>query len=298
MKKKKYNDRATGAGFTQYGFGNAGTTTTTNAITSVGFKSSSWYGFNFNQPLANGVAITQDLLKGLPTGTTTTTRVGNKVKCKYIKGSILLTANQENSGASSDDQGGEEVVNNTANGLQYLRTSWRVVIVKDTQSNSWYGFNFNQPLANGVAITQDLVKGLATGTTSITRVGNKVKCKYIKGSILLTANQENVLDDTGGEEVVNSTANGLQYLRTTWRVVIIKDTQSNSTDPQITWDQVFTSGVVKTNEEVGGIMSELNIGNMGRFIILSDQCIELSAENPQKTVKFMIPGSKIGSPLS
>ena len=58
---------------------------------------------------------------------------------------------------------------------------------------------------------------------------------------------------------------------------------------------MFTSGVVKTNEEVGGINSELNIGNMGRFIILSDQCIELTAENPQKTIKFMIPGSKIGS---
>ena len=58
---------------------------------------------------------------------------------------------------------------------------------------------------------------------------------------------------------------------------------------------MFTSGVVKTNEEVGGINSELNIGNMGRFIILSDQIVELSAENPQKTVKFMIPGYKVGS---
>ena len=94
---------------------------------------------------------------------------------------------------------------------------------------------------------------------------------------------------------MNNTANGLQYLRTSWRVVIVKDTQSNSTDPQITWDQVFTSGVVKTNEEVGGINAELNIGNMGRFIILSDQIVELSAENPQKTVKFMIPGYKVGS---
>ena len=34
---------------------------------------------------------------------------------------------------------------------------------------------------------------------------------------------------------------------------------------------------------------------MGRFIILSDQCVELSAENPQKTIKFMLPGSKVGS---
>ena len=77
-------------------------------------------------------------------------------------------------------------------------------------------------------------------------------------------NQENQTDDQGGEEVVNNTTNGLQYLRTSWRVVIVKDTQSNSTDANITWDQVFSSGVVKSNEEVGGINSELNIGNMGR----------------------------------
>lgn len=197
--EKKYNDRAIAAGFIQYGFGNAGTTTTTNAITSVGFKSSSWYGFNFNQPLSSGTAITQDLTKGIGTGTSTTTRVGNKVKSIYMKGSITLTANQENN-----------------------------------------------------------------------------------------------LDDQGGEEIVNNTDNGLQYLRTSWRVVIVKDTQSNSTDPQITWDQVFASGAVKSNEEVGGINSELNIGNMGRFIILKDMRCELSAERPQATVPFFISGSSVG----
>jgi len=197
--EKKYNDRAIAAGFTQYGFGNANTTTAANAITSVGFKSSSWYGFNFNQPLSSGSAITQDLTKGIGTGTSTTTRVGNKVKSIYMKGSITLTANQEN---QSDDQGGEEVVNNTTNGLQYLRTSWRVVIVKDTQSNS--------------------------------------------------------------------------------------------ADANITWDQVFSSGAVKSNEEVGGINSELNIGNMGRFIILKDIRYELSADRPQTTVPFFISGSSIG----
>ena len=132
--EKKYNDRAIGAGFTQYGFGNANSGATTNAITSVGFKTDSWYGFNFNQPLATGVAITQNLVRGLATGTTSITRVGNKVKCKYIKGSILLTANQENS--SADVQNGEKVMDQLATGKQYLRTSWRIVIVKDTQSNS------------------------------------------------------------------------------------------------------------------------------------------------------------------
>ena len=109
-------------------------------------------------------------------------------------------------------------------------------------NSSWYGFNFNQPLSSGTAITQDLTKGIGTGTSSTTRVGNKVKSIYMKGSITITANQENSgasSDDQGGEEVVNNTANGLQYLRTSWRVVIVRDTQSNSTDPQITWDQVF-----------------------------------------------------------
>ena len=197
--EKKYNDRAIAAGFTQYGFGNTGTTTTANAITSVGFKSSSWYGFNFNQPLSSGTAITQDLTKGIGTGTSTTTRVGNKVKSVYMKGSITLTANQEN-----------------------------------------------------------------------------------------------VIDDQGAEEVVNNTANGLQYLRTSWRIVIVKDTQSNSTDANITWDQVFANGAVKSNEEVGGINSELNIGNMGRFIILKDMRCELSADRPQATVPFFISGSSVG----
>ena len=49
------------------------------------------------------------------------------------------------------------------------------------------------------------------------------------------------------------------------------------------------------NEEVGGINSELNIGNMGRFIILSDELIELTADKPQYVMKFFIAGSKIGS---
>ena len=44
-----------------------------------------------------------------------------------------------------------------------------------------------------------------------------------------------------------------------------------------------------------GIEKNIGKNTMGRFVILSDQYIELSAENPQKTVKFVIPGSKVGS---
>ena len=52
---------------------------------------------------------------------------------------------------------------------------------------------------------------MPSGTTTTTRVGNKVKCKYIKGSILVTANQENVIDDQGGEEVIDGLATGKLY---------------------------------------------------------------------------------------
>ena len=81
------------------------------------------------------------------------------------------------------------------------------------------------------------------------RDANKVIDELRKGSRVIYTNTNcgngyffvvGFVEDQGGEEVANGTTNGLQYLRTSWRVVIVKDTQSNSTDPQITWDQVLS----------------------------------------------------------
>ena len=57
-----------------------------------------------------------------------------------------------------------------------------------------------------------------------------------------------------------------------------------------------------------GVHSELNVGTMGRFKILSDKLIELDADDPQKTVKFIfrnlgnvrysVPEATAGSPAS
>ena len=41
-----------------------------------------------------------------------------------------------------------------------------------------------------------------------------------------------------------------------------------------------------------GVHSELNVDNMGRFIILEDKMFTVDAQNPQKTVQFMVNGSK------
>ena len=56
------------------------------------------------------------------------------------------------------------------------------------------------------------------------------------------------------------------------------------------WQQVFDT----TNLQAG-VHSELNVDNMGRFMVLEDKVFVLDADTPQKTCPFMVHGSKIGS---
>ena len=72
--------------------------------------------------------------------------------------------------------------------------------------------------------------------------------------------------------------------------MIVKDMQVNSTDAQVRWDQVMdTTGLQ------AGIHSELNVDNMGRFVVLEDRKFTVDADNPQKTVPFKINSGHIGS---
>ena len=43
------------------------------------------------------------------------------------------------------------------------------------------------------------------------------------------------------------------------------------------------------------VQPELNVDNMGRFMILEDTLVQLTADDPVKTMRFNLPGSKIGS---
>ena len=160
-------------------------------------------------------------------------------------------------------------------------------------SNTWGSYTFGTQIA-GVAplVNNDMFKGLATGTDARTRIGNKIRPQYLKGSFTF---QAAVVDTTvsksqGGEAFAEAAANPkLDYLRTTYRMAIVKDLQVNSTDAQITWPQVFD-----TNGTQAGVHSELNVDNMGRFIVLEDKVFTLDADNPQKTCPFMVSGSAIG----
>lgn len=160
-------------------------------------------------------------------------------------------------------------------------------------SNTWGAYTFGTQVAGPTPlVTNDMFKGLATGTDARTRIGNKIKPQYLKGSFTFQAALVNtsVNMPQGGEAFGGSNGNPkFDYLRTTYRMAIVKDLQVNSTDAQITWPQVFdTSGTQ------AGVHSELSVDNMGRFIVLEDKVFTLDADNPQKTIPFMVSGSAIG----
>ena len=160
-------------------------------------------------------------------------------------------------------------------------------------SNTWGTYSFGASGASAVT-SNDMFKGLATGTTARTRIGNKIKVRYVKGAFTFTAA---VLGDgataqkaQNGESLANAATATQSYLRTTFRMVVVKDMQVNSTDTQVTWQQVFD-----TSNLQAGVHSELNVDNMGRFVVLEDKTFTLDADNPQKTCQFQIAGSRIGN---
>ena len=172
-----------------------------------------------------------------------------------------------------------------ANGITYASTAWTT-----------YGFNTT---VVGATVTNDLLKGVGSGTDARSRIGNKIKVKYIKGTITCMAahiatGTSNIMN---GEELVQdatavSAFSGQQYMRTTMRVCIVRDKQVNSTATNITWNDVFENG---NGSSAAGVHAELNVDNMGRFMILEDTLVQLTADDPVKTMRFNLPGSKVGS---
>ena len=165
------------------------------------------------------------------------------------------------------------------NGVTYISSTW-----------GNYLFDGRYGAEN---ISNDMLKGMATGTTARTRIGNKVRVNYVKGSFTFTAaTLATGGADQGGEVAVksNSSTGGRGYLRTTVRFCIVKDMQVNSTDTNVKWEQVFDM-----TARQAGVHSELNVDNMGRFIVLEDKIFTLDAQSPQKTVPYMLSGSRIGN---
>lgn len=164
-------------------------------------------------------------------------------------------------------------------------------------SDQWGTYTFGTLASSSNSVSNDMLKGLDTGTTARARVGNKIKMNYAKGAFTFTAatvfTGAGGIEDQNGEAVaaLNTQVDSEDaYLRTTFRFAIVKDLQVNSADAQVTWAQVFdTTGMQ------AGVHSELNVDNMGRFIVLEDKIFTVDGQNPQKTIPFMVRGNSIGS---
>jgi hypothetical protein len=166
-------------------------------------------------------------------------------------------------------------------------------------STTWKNYPFLSSTAGAANYSNDLNKGVPSGATAQTRIGNVVKPIYYKGAMTFSA-AEVIADTTksqNGESYVDlATTPTRSYLRTTFRMVIVKDTQVNSIDNHLPWDTVFgpvSRGLGSVG--VNGLHSELSIANMGRFFILEDRYFTLDADTPQKTIPWMVSGSKVGN---
>lgn len=179
------------------------------------------------------------------------------------------------------------------------------------ESQYWLEYNFktnpNSPLDESASA--NLLQGVFGGTNAGTRIGNKVDAAYLRGNMTVTAmklvrNYETSNTDQSGETTApeGPTTTLGEYCRTTVKVCMILDKQAWSAAgtpaaPQVSWNDVFSNKVLDsdTGFSTAGVHSELNLDNMGRFIVLKSWMIELDATDPQKTFSFYVPGKTIGS---
>lgn len=166
---------------------------------------------------------------------------------------------------------------------------------KDTgymwRSTNWYNYSFQDSGMTPKSIFNNMMSGVPIGPGVRERIGNKVTCVYLKGSLTFTAACVDHIrspNNQHGEQALPTQAN---YLRTTYRYAIIKDTQVNSPERDVEWQDVFENG-----QSIGaGVHAELKVDNMGRFIVLKEGLVQLDANDPQKTIKFFVGGNRIGN---
>ena len=133
--EKKYFDRSLSGGSVEKA---GGTTETT--LNCVNYSSNTWANYDFSEgkPVTAGIT-SNDLLKYIPTGADATSRIGNKIHVKWVKGNItFVAAAATTADTAAMDMDGEEAVDATmgASRTQYMRTTIKYAIVRDLMVNN------------------------------------------------------------------------------------------------------------------------------------------------------------------
>ena len=133
----------------------------------------------------------------------------------------------------------------------------------------------------------NLVSTVATGSTATTRTGNKINAKWLDLGVTLEAAKSRVNQQGEQENVEGVVVNPAYYMKTIYRLVLVKDMQANNPTNKVEWNEVFGRGGYGHDDGTYfGASDMLDIQNMTRFRIIKDITVTLDADDPMKNVKM------------
>ena len=138
----------------------------------------------------------------------------------------------------------------------------------------------------------NLVSMLSAGSTAITRTGNKINAKWLDLGVTLEAAKSPLNQQGEQVNVEGVVVNPAYYMKTIYRLVLVKDMQANNPTNTVEWSEVFGRGGYGHDDGTYfGASDMLDIPNMTRFRIIKDITVTLDADDPMKNVKMgCIPG--------
>jgi len=155
-----------------------------------------------------------------------------------------------------------------------------------------FGVKHTSGLMGSVGNVTNLLSGVGGGSDATSRIGNKINVKYLQVGITLQAAKSAM--PMGGEQENDETPGAPggvdEYMKTNFRIVLVKDLQANNNSNNISWDQVFGNAAAGNDNHALASNDMLEISNMGRFIIMKDMRMTLDAKEPLRSVNFIQRG--------
>ena len=150
-----------------------------------------------------------------------------------------------------------------------------------------YMSQLRRNIGDGNSFGSNLVSIMANGSTAITRTGNKINAKWLDLGVTLEAAKSPLNQQGEQVNVEGVVVNPAYYMKTIYRLVLVKDMQANNPTNTVVWNDVFGRGSAGLDDGTYfGASDMLDIPNMTRFRIVKDITVTLDADDPLKNVKM------------
>lgn len=147
----------------------------------------------------------------------------------------------------------------------------------------------NLRASTGTSTSQNMVSGVFVGSQATNRVGNRIKGRWLQCGVTLEAAKSPVQQFGEQVNVEGAVTSAQYYMKTNYRIVIVKDKQVNNTTNTINWGDVFGIGLtgVDGTSFAGG--ENRDIPNMGRFELVKQVRCTVDGDMPMKNVQIGCP---------